>query len=294
MFREEKERLNLWRSLPSVDSLLHEAKGRDLISQFGQELVVSALRQVLQDLRLRIKAQPASLSLDDLSKKNILEQAEKLLSLQFEPSIRRAINASGVIIHTGLGRALLSSEAISLLNEILSGPCTLAINLETGRRGDRDSHLAELLTRLTGAEGATVVNNNAAATLLILNTLAKGKEVIVSRGQLIEIGGSFRLPEVMAMSGAILREVGTTNKTHLYDYERAINDSTAAILRVHHSNYKIVGFTSEPTLADLVALGKKHNLPVIDDLGSGALIDLRAYGLEPEPMVQDSVRAVSY
>lgn len=291
MAEEEKRRLNLWRSLPSVDSLLQEPKAKPLINQFGQELVVTSIREVLQALREKIKDEADSLSAEELTKQYILEQAGKWLSLQFQPSIRRAINASGVIIHTGLGRALLSSEAIALLKEILSGPCTLALDLETGRRGDRDTHLAELLSRLTGAEAATVVNNNAAATLLILNTIARGKEVIVSRGQLIEIGGSFRLPEVMAMSGAILREVGTTNKTHLYDYERAINESTAAILRVHHSNYKIIGFTAEPSLADLVALGRKHNLPVIDDLGSGALVDLRTYGLEPEPMVQESIKA---
>ncbi len=288
---KEKNGYQLWRSLPAVDSLLREQKCRRLINQYGQELVVSSLRHVLQTMRDRIKEEPASLSAADLSKEKILDQAEQVLNSQFQPSLRRVINATGVIIHTGLGRAVFSPEAIAALNQVLAGPCSLAIDLETGRRGDRDTHLNDLLTRLTGAEAATVVNNNAAATLLILNTLAKGREVIVSRGQLVEIGGSFRLPEVMAMSGAVLREIETTNKTHLYDYERAINESTAAILRVHHSNYKIMGFTAEPSLAELVALGKKHNLPVIDDLGSGALVDLAVFGLEPEPMVQKSVRA---
>jgi len=289
MAEEEKERRRLWRSLPAVDSLLQENKAKELVSIYGQEMVVVAIRQVLQALRDQIKNNPRPLSEEELSLSGLLDQVELSLIRQFTPSLRRAINATGVIIHTGLGRALFSPEAIDALNNILSGPCTLAVDLETGRRGDRDLHLTRLLTQLTGAEAATIVNNNAAATLLILNTLAQGREVIVSRGQLVEIGGSFRLPEVMAMSGAILREVGTTNKTHLYDYERAINESTAAILRVHHSNYKIVGFVSEPSLQELVALGQKYHLPVIDDLGSGALVDLRAYGLEPEPMVQESI-----
>ena len=214
-----------------------------------------------------------------------------MLEAESAPSLRGAINATGVIIHTGLGRAVLAPPAREAALAVLDGYCTLATDIESGKRGDRDSHLNALLCQLTGAEASTVVNNNAAATVLILNTIAKDKEVIVSRGQLVEIGGSFRMPDVMRMSGAILREVGTTNKTHLRDYEEAVNERTGAILRVHHSNYRIVGFAEEPGIEDLVALGKKHGLPVIDDLGSGALVDLGRFGLEPEPLVQASVRA---
>ncbi len=226
----------------------------------------------------------------DLSS-TIMGRVRSALEAEAVPSLRRAINATGVIIHTGLGRAVLAPAARNALHGVIDGYSTLATDIESGKRGDRDSHLNALLCRLTGAEASTVVNNNAAATVLILNTLAKDRDVIVSRGQLVEIGGSFRMPDVMRMSGAILREVGTTNKTHLRDYEEAVNERTGALLRVHHSNYRIVGFAEEPGITDLAALGKKHGLPVIDDLGSGALIDLGQFGLEPEPLVQDSVRA---
>jgi len=194
-------------------------------------------------------------------------------------------------MHSGLGRAVLPEEARLALDAVSRGYSTLALDLESGRRGQRDIHIVGLLRELTGAEAATVVNNNAAATVLILNTLAKGKEVIISRGQLVEIGGSFRMPDVMETSGAILREVGTTNKTHLRDYAAAANERTGAILRVHHSNYRIVGFAEEPGLEELVELGNARNIPVIDDLGSGALVDLAPYGLESEPLVQKSIQA---
>jgi len=194
-------------------------------------------------------------------------------------------------MHSGLGRAVLSRAAIDAITEVTRGYSTLALDRESGRRGQRDSHVSGFLRELTGAEAATVVNNNAAATVVILNTLAKGKEVIVSRGQLVEIGGSFRMPEVMETSGVVLREVGATNKTHLRDYEKAVGPNSGAILRVHHSNYRIVGFAEEPGIEELVSLGRKHSLPVIDDLGSGALVDLREYGLETEPLVRTSVAA---
>jgi L-seryl-tRNA(Ser) seleniumtransferase len=190
-----------------------------------------------------------------------------------------------------LGRAVLPADAQDAIAEIAAGYCKLAIDPDTGRRDHRDVHLDDLLCEITGAEAATVVNNNAAATMIILNTLAKGKEVIVSRGQLVEIGGAFRMPDVMAASGAILREVGTTNRTHLRDYAAVIWEQTGAIMRVHHSNYRIVGFSGEPGIEELSQLAREHNVPLIDDLGSGALVDLSAYGLEREPMVQHSLQA---
>jgi len=255
-------------------------------------MVVSAARRLLNELRAQI-VQGATSPPDPalLSPLAIRERLGAHLQQESSPSIRGAVNATGIILHTGLGRAVLSEKAVEAICEVSKGYCSLAIDIETGRRGHRDAHLEGLLCALTGAEAATIVNNNAAATMLILNTLAKGKEVIVSRGQLIEIGGSFRMPEVMQASGALLREVGTTNKTHLSDYASAINENTAALMRVHQSNYRIIGFAEEPPLEELVGLARKHNLPLIDDLGSGALVDLREFGLAPEPLVQHSIKA---
>jgi L-seryl-tRNA(Ser) seleniumtransferase len=285
----------LLRQIPSVDSLLTIAEGKKLIKEFGRETVRRAIRQVQSQLRQGIsggeKTSAAATAEVDLSPAAVVLKVKHIISAQAAASLRRAINATGVIIHTGLGRAILAPPARDAIQSVLEGYSTLATDIESGKRGDRDTHLNSLLCLLTGAEASTVVNNNAAATVLILNTIAKDKEVIVSRGQLVEIGGSFRMPDVMRMSGAILREVGTTNKTHPRDYEEAISERTGAILRVHHSNYRIVGFAEEPAIEELVAIGKKHNLPVIDDLGSGALVDLSRFGLEPEPLVQASVRA---
>jgi len=221
----------------------------------------------------------------------VVERAGELLSAMTAPRVTRAINATGILLHTGLGRAVFASTVVDDLLPELKGCCTLAVNRATGDRAERDELLEPLLARLTGAEAGTVVNNNAAATLLVLAGLAAGREVIVSRGQLVEIGGSFRLPEVMAESGARLVEVGATNRTHLRDYERAITANTAAILRVHPSNYRIVGFTNEVPLADLVALARARGVMVWDDLGAGALVDLRRFGLPYEPTVQESMRA---
>jgi L-seryl-tRNA(Ser) seleniumtransferase len=246
-----------------------------MIELYGRESFLKATREVLDDSRREILEFPAPrVEEGDLVPENILKKIGSHLEQKLASSLRRAVNATGIVIHTGLGRAVLAQSAI-----------------ETGLRGHRDVHINRLLCELTGAEAGILVNNNAAATVLILNTLAKGKEVILSRGQLVEIGGSFRLPEVMETSGALLREVGTTNKTHLKDYEAAINEKTGAIMRVHHSNYRIMGFAEEPEIEELVELAKKHNLPVIDDLGSGALVDLKEYGLETEPMVQRSINA---
>ena len=279
------------RKIPSVDALLGTGELVKPAEIFGREAVVRAARTVLEEVREDILA-GAGLPGDKADVLRLLANriAERLES-QAEPSLRSCINATGIVIHTGLGRAVLSGEALEAVSDVLRGYSTLAVDPETGRRGDRDSHLAGLICRLCGAEAATVVNNNAAATVLILNTLARGKEVIISRGQLVEIGGSFRMPDVMETSGAILREVGTTNKTHLRDYAAAVNERTGAILRVHHSNYRIVGFAEEPGLEELVELGNARNIPVIDDLGSGALVDLAPYGLENEPLVQKSIQA---
>ena len=280
------------RKIPSVDVLIHTDEVKQWIEKYNRETVVNAIRYVLNELRSEILNQKKFASDEkNLSVENITKRAQSLLEKKFSPSLKKAINATGIILHTGLGRSVLSQEAREAINNIIEGYCNLAIEAENGRRGHRDSHLSALLCELSGAQAATVVNNNAAATLLILNTLAKGKEVIVSRGQLVEIGGSFRMPEVMEASGAILREVGTTNKTHLKDYSSAISENTGAVMHVHHSNYRILGFADEPSIEELVELGKKHKLPVIDDLGSGALVDLKEFGLETEPMVQRSIKA---
>lgn len=280
------------RKIPSVDVLIHTDEVKEWIEKYNRDTVVNAIRLVLNELRSEVLNQEkASSEEKNLSVENIIKRAQSHLERKFSPSLRKAVNATGIILHTGLGRSVLSQEAREAIKTIIEGYCNLAIEVETGRRGQRDSHLSGLLCELTGAEAATIVKNNAAATVLILNTLAKGKEVIVSRGQLVEIGGSFRMPEVMETSGAILKEVGTTNKTHLRDYSSAIAENTGAMMRVHHSNYRILGFTEEPSIEELVELAKKHNLPVIDDLGSGALVDLREFGMETEPLVQRSIKA---
>jgi len=282
----------LLRKLPAVDALMQKAQEKGFIEKFGREEVLKATQRVLEDTRRAILDERApSPAEPDFLPGCLLDEIEGRLAKKFSPSLRNAVNATGVIMHSGLGRAVLSRAAQETILDAARGYCTLALDLETGRRSQRDSHVSRILCELTGAEAATIVNNNAAATVVILNTLAKGKEVIVSRGQLVEIGGSFRMPEVMETSGAILREVGATNKTHLRDYENAVGPNTGAILRVHHSNYRIIGFTEEPGIEDLVKLARARNIPVIDDLGSGALVDLKEFGLETEPLVQHSVAA---
>ena len=296
----DSTKANAYRKIPSLDALLAEAAAGPLIDRFGREAVVASARETLDELRTAIagaasgpggEAASSPVPVPDISAPAIVERLRRRLERKFAPSLAPAVNATGVIMHSGLGRAVLSSAAGDALAAIASGYSTLALDLEAGKRVPRDRHVEALLRELTGAEAATVANNNAAATVLILNTLARGKEVIVSRGQLVEIGGSFRMPDVMATSGAVLREVGTTNKTHLRDYEAAVTESTGAILRVHHSNYRIVGFAEEPSIEELAALGRARGVPVIDDLGSGALVDLARFGLATEPLVQASVRA---
>lgn len=277
-----------FRDIPSVDVLLADERLSPLLDRFGHEAVVTAAREALDDVRALIAAKGPS---PDLAATALIERVRLRLESRFAPSLTPAVNATGVIMHSGLGRAVLAGAAATALGTVASGYSTLALDLDSGKRVPRDRHVEPLLRELTGAEAATVANNNAAATVLVLNTLARGKEVVVSRGQLVEIGGSFRMPDVMTTSGAVLREVGTTNKTHLRDYEAALSPATGALLRVHHSNYRIVGFAEEPPLEDLVGLGRAHGVPVVDDIGSGALVDLARFGLATEPLVQASVRS---
>ena len=221
----------------------------------------------------------------------MMADIERIIQRLSSYSLKPLINATGVVIHTNLGRSVLSERALENIRRVSESYSNLEYDIDKGKRGKRYTHIKRILREVTNAEDALVVNNNAAAVLLCLNTLSKGKEVIVSRGELVEIGGSFRLPDVMAASGAILREVGTTNKTHLYDYEKAINENTSLILKIHKSNYKIVGFTEEVYTQDLVKLGQKHNVPVMFDLGSGCLIDLKPFGIYNEPVVKDIVNS---
>ena len=277
----------LLRELPSIDRLLNHARGAALLSRYNRDYVTQKCREALDRLRAGIRQGTIS----DLSDDAILNQVEQRIAAESRPGHIRVINATGTILHTNLGRALLSQPAIDAMVAVAGNPINLEYDLAAGKRGKREETLERLLVELTGAEAATVVNNNAAAVLLGLNSIAQGKEVIVSRGELIEIGGAFRIPEIMAKSGAILREVGATNRTHPADYENAINENTALLLKVHTSNYKVVGFTAEVTLEQLVAIGKKNNLPVMEDLGSGALIDLSKYGLPKEPIVAERIQA---
>jgi L-seryl-tRNA(Ser) seleniumtransferase len=281
----ETETMSL-RNLPSMDRLLQSQEGASLLATFGRQLTLQALRETVDTLRTSIRqGDPVP---EDT---NILLQAHHMLETWLAPTLRSVINATGVIIHTNLGRSPLSKAAREAMNEMAGSYNTLEYNLERGTRGKREQHIDHLLTRLTSAEAALVVNNNAAAVLLALSGLARRKEVLVSRSQLIEIGGGFRIPDVMRQSGAKLREVGTTNRTHLRDFESALHDRTGLILRAHHSNFKIIGFTKEPTLEELVTLGRRNDVPVVDDLGSGALLDTAQFGLGHEPMVQESLQA---
>jgi len=281
------ERLSL-RDLPPVDRLLSHPEVTVLLKKFNRDYVVQQLRHLLDALRQTVR-QGKNLRPTDLTAESIVAQLKGALSSHDEPRLLRVVNATGTILHTNLGRAVLADEAVEAAVRAGRHPVNLEFDLATGKRGRREENVETLMLDLTKAEAAAVVNNNAAAVLLALNTLAEGKEVIVSRGELIEIGGSFRIPDIMAKSGAILKEVGTTNRTHIEDYERAINENTALLLKVHTSNYKIVGFAAEVDLASLVALGQGHRLPVMEDLGSGALVDLSAYGLPKEPVVADQI-----
>jgi L-seryl-tRNA(Ser) seleniumtransferase len=270
------------RDLPSVEKLL--ARADDLVAAYGRPLTTETLRETLERVRARLRSGNGALAAPSVEE--LLADARAQLAALTAPTLRPVINASGVILHTNLGRAPLSKAAIAAMESVSRGYSTLEYDLAKGERGSRAVHAEALLTRLTGAEAALVVNNCAFALLLILSALAKNKGVLVSRGQLVEIGGGFRVPDVMKQSGAKLIEVGTTNRTHLRDYQEHLSEKTALILRAHHSNFKIIGFTTEPTLEELCSLGA----PVVDDLGSGTLLDTSAYGLAREPMAQESVR----
>ncbi len=278
----------LLKQLPSIDDVLKENRTLAWLETYPRVLVLEAIRTAVEKQRKSI-IQSTGKDAKTPSLSTILDDTEVILHELSEPSLRPVINATGVVIHTNLGRSVLSEKALLRIAEISRSYSNLEYDILAGERGKRYVHIESMLTRLTGAEAATAVNNNAAAVLLCLNTLARGREVIVSRGELVEIGGSFRVPDVMERSGAVLREVGTTNKTHLKDYEKAISDQTGLILKVHTSNYKIVGFTKEVAPEELSRLGKKYNLPVMWDLGSGSIIDLSAYGAGSEPTVQDAV-----
>jgi L-seryl-tRNA(Ser) seleniumtransferase len=283
------ERAELLRQIPSVDELLAQPRLAALSNRVDRNLVVEVSRAVLADLRARIAGDSnwTAISLGAASVEELISaQVEKILSRSLQP----VINATGVILHTNLGRAPLPEAVVDEFRRSATQYSNLEYDLEAGARGKRDVHTAELLTRLTGAEAAIVVNNCAAAVLVTLAALARGGEVIVSRGELIEIGDGFRIPEIMEQSGAILREVGTTNRTHLADYENAINEKTRLLLRVHPSNFKVTGFTDKPSLEELVALSKRSGLPLVEDLGSGCLVDLSEYGVS-EPTVKQSVEA---
>lgn len=275
------------RRLPSVDLLLNTPQGRDLISAYGRPLTLNAIRSVLDQAR------------DDFHRKKIIPDQAALLSRCASqlndwttPTLQQVINATGVILHTNLGRAPLSQSALLAIQEVSQGYCTLEYDLVKGARGSRTVHAEDRLKRLTGAEAALVVNNNAAALLLILSALARRRRVLIARSQLVEIGGGFRVPDVMKQSGALLVEIGTTNRVHLADYETVLQEQPIAlVLRAHRSNFQIIGFTSEPSLTEIVQISHQANIPVVDDLGSGSLIDTAQFGLGHEPTVQESLAA---
>lgn len=276
--------------LPSVDELLRQNHMKELLASYPRVLIADGIRDYLEECRKHILQEEQDLPCfpsQELWEKPLVDY----LHQKCRSRLVKVINGTGVILHTNLGRAVLPPKIKESIWNISGHYSNLEYKLDSGSRGSRYSHAEELLCRLTGAEAAMAVNNNAAAVLLVLSTLAKGREVILSRGQLVEIGGSFRIPDVMMQSGAQLKEVGTTNKTHLRDYENAIGENTALLMKVHTSNYRILGFTEEVAAAELVHLGQQYQLPVIEDLGSGTLINLQKYGLPYEPTVQDAVNA---
>ncbi|MDA8432813.1 MAG: L-seryl-tRNA(Sec) selenium transferase [Nitrospiraceae bacterium] len=272
--------------IPSVDEILKGPDGRQWLARFQRKIVVSAVRDVVAERRSALLAGEAA----DLTREGLSADILRRISALTSFSLRPLINATGIVIHTNLGRAPLSDKILDNVLEVSRGYSNLEYDTASGKRGQRHTHTRSLLRDITGAEDALIVNNNAAAVFLCLYSLARGREVIVSRSELVEIGGSFRVPDVMAASGAVLREVGTTNKTHLRDYENAINEQTGLILKVHQSNYRIRGFTKSIEIEDLAALGGRHSIPVMFDLGSGCLVDLRPYGIHEEPAVPDIVR----
>jgi len=291
-FKETTEKM---RQLPSVDALLKTATAQEILESAGAKHLTMLARTVTDVLRMEMLKNISDEKFANPNRADLLNEAEKQLRYFWRHEqnnrLRRVINATGVIIHTNLGRAPLSENARQAILENASRYCTLEYDLATGKRGKRGARAENLLAELTGAESALIVNNCAAAAFLVLTVLARGGEVIISRGELVEIGGDFRIPDVMEQSGAILREVGATNRTRVSDYERAINENTRLILKVHPSNYRIVGFTAAPTLAELAELAHQKNIFLYEDAGSGAMFDLSRYGLTDEPVINDSIKA---
>ena len=277
------------RALPSVDFVMNLERAKLMGDSYGRDSVITEVKQQLNNLRTEILAGNASDVNRDQLADGLLSQTETELSRLFSPSLQPVINLTGVVLHTNLGRAPYPQVAIDAMLSVAGGATNLEFQLATGKRGRRDDHVEHWICRLTGAEAATTVNNNAAAVLLVLNTLAKNKEVIVSRGELIEIGGSFRMPAIMKKASCKLREVGTTNRTHLKDYRQAISKKTAALMKVHTSNYEINGFNQSVDAQSLAALSSEFNIPLIDDLGSGSLIDLAPFGLGEERTAREAI-----
>ncbi|MBE9543472.1 MAG: L-seryl-tRNA(Sec) selenium transferase [Proteobacteria bacterium] len=279
----------LLRMLPGVDHVLELCKSRSFFDEIPKTVMVNSIRETLDNLRSSILGAERDVAANNLSDAQITESVKAAVIKATTPNLKPLVNATGVVVHTNFGRSLLPQAVIENISAIAGGYSNLEYNLEAGKRGSRYTSVEDLLCEISGAQAAMVVNNNAGAVLLCLETIAKGKEVIVSRGELVEIGGSFRVPDVMAKSGGILREVGTTNRTHLRDYENAIEENTALLLKVHRSNYSVIGFTAEVSLKEMAELGARHGVPVMEDLGSGTFIDFSKYGLVKEPTVQESV-----
>lgn len=282
---------HLYKKIPKVDEILGDERVSKIIDETSRELVMETVREVLDSLRKKIGTLKDDIDEKEFEVETIVKKIEKLNEKKYEYKLRKVINATGTVIHTNLGRSLINKEIMEHVTNLTTSYSNLELDLETGKRGSRYSAVIDLIKRITGAEDALVVNNNAAAVVLALSCWGDGKEVITSRGELVEIGGSFRIPEVMEQSGAKLVAVGATNKTHVSDYENAINENTGALLKVHTSNFRIVGFTETVELEELVELGERMDIPVIEDLGSGVLIDLAKYGLHDEPTVMNSVNA---
>ncbi len=278
----------LLRKIPKIDDILRQENIEETAQQCSHSILMESIRETLDSLRQRILAGEEDVPVEMA---DICEEVLRLTAQKNTMSLRPVINATGIILHTNLGRARLSNRAVEAIKSIAQDYNTLEYNLKKGARGSRYDHVEDLISKITGAEDAIVVNNNAAAVMLILSTMAKGREVITSRGELVEIGGAFRVPDIMAQSGGTLVEVGTTNKTHYSDYVNAITPETGALLKVHTSNFKIMGFFEEVTLEEMVEIGHSHNLPVIYDLGSGALVRLQDYGIQDEPNVLDAMKS---
>lgn len=284
------DRKILLSSIPKVDEVLCCSEIEKLNSIAPRVLIVDSVREVLDEIRQRIlNGTDEEIEGFNIDMDEIAYRVEGAVKTGLQPHLKRVINCTGIIIHTNLGRAVLCNDAVNAILRVAGNYSNLEYDLACGERGSRYSHMEDIIKRITGAEAAMAVNNNAAAVLLVLSTMCRGREAVVSRGELVEIGGSFRIPEVMEQSGAILKEVGSTNRTHLYDYENALNENTGVLLKVHTSNYRILGFTEEVSGRELSELGKKRGIPVVEDIGSGSFIDFSKYGLSYEPTVQEAI-----